>query len=47
MGRVNGGSNPSFDAYCNAVQNMKRQVQKEYNLLASSTTQIKEPYYNV
>tara|TARA_Y100001970_G_scaffold150710_1_gene184743 strand:+ start:4292 stop:6133 length:1842 start_codon:yes stop_codon:yes gene_type:complete len=47
MGRVNGGSNPSFDAYCNTVQNMKRKVQKEYNLLASSTTQIKEPYYNV
>ena len=47
MNRVNGGSNPSFDAYCNTVQNMKRQVQKEYNLLASSTTQIKEPYYNV
>jgi SNF2 family DNA or RNA helicase len=44
MNRVN-GNNPSFDAYCNAVQNMKRKVQKEYNLLASSTTQIKEPYY--
>jgi transcription termination factor 2 len=47
MNRVNGGGNPSFDAYCNAVQNMKRKVQKEYNLLASSTTQIKDPYYNV
>ena len=46
MNRVNGNC-PSFDAYCNEVQNMKRQVQKEYNLLASSTTQIKEPYYNV
>jgi transcription termination factor 2 len=47
MNRVNGGGSPSFDAYCNAVQNMKRKVQKEYNLLASSTTQIKDPYYNV
>lgn len=46
MNCVNGNS-PSFDAYCNAVQNIKRKVQKEYNLLASSTTQIKEPYYNV
>ena len=40
MNRVNGGTSPSFDAYCNEVQNVKRKVQKEYNLLASSTTQV-------
>ena len=40
MDRVCNNSYPSMDEYCNMVQNVKRQTQKKFNLLASSTTQV-------